>query len=31
MSEVIDALMGMISGKVPDWNRCTMAFVIALG
>lgn len=31
MSEVIDALMGMKSGKAPDRNRFTMAFVKALG
>lgn len=26
MSEVIDALMGIKSGKVPDQNRFTKAF-----
>lgn len=29
MSEVIDALMGIKSGKVPDQNRFTKAFLKA--
>lgn len=29
MSEVIDALMGVESGEVSDWNRFTETFVKA--